>query len=57
MKNKTFKEVDKSGSIDLEIKKSGLSLAIIFSKEFLSRFSLNYGDLIRLDNAVIIKKK
>ena len=57
MKNKTFKEVDKSGSIDLEIKKSGLSLAIIFSKEFLRRFSLNYGDLIRLDNAVIIKKK
>ena len=57
MKNKTFKEVDKNGNVDLEIRKSGLSLAIIFSKEFLSRFSLNYGDLIRLDNAVIIKKK
>lgn len=53
----TFKDVDKNGNIDLEIKKSGLSLAIIFSKEQLARFGLKYGDVIRLNDAEIIKQK
>ena len=52
----TFKELNNNGTIELEIKKSGLSLAVIFSKEFLSRFNLEYGDKICLDNAEIIKK-
>ena len=43
-------------NIDLEIKKSGLSLSINFSKEFLKRFDLEYGDIIRLNNAEIIKQ-
>ena len=33
MGNKTFKEIDKEMSIEKEVKKAGLSLAIIFSKE------------------------
>jgi len=52
----TFKELILEGNVDLIIKKSGLSLAIIFSKEFLGRFKLKYGDTIRLNNAEIIKK-
>ena len=52
----TFKELNQDGTIELEIKKSGLSLGINFSKEFLSRFNLEYGDKIRLDNAEIVKK-
>lgn len=51
----TFKEINKDGNIDLEIKKSGLSLALIFSKEFLERFNLKYGDKIRLNEAEILK--
>lgn len=51
----TFKEIDKETNIDLEIKKAGLSLAIIFSKEQLKRFNLKYGDIIRLNEAEIIK--
>jgi hypothetical protein len=56
MINKTFKELSNNGNIDLEIKKSGLSLSINFSKEFLKRFDLEYGDIIRLNNAEIIKQ-
>jgi hypothetical protein len=52
---KTFKETSKDASIDKEIKKAGLSLAIIFSKEDIKRFDLKYNDVIRLDNAEILK--
>lgn len=52
---KTFKEISNDGNIDKEIKKAGLSLAIIFSKEDIKRFNLQYGDVIRLNNAEIIK--
>lgn len=54
---KTFKEIDKEGNIEKEVKKSGLSFAIIFSKDEIKRFNLEYGDTIRLNNAEIIKKK
>lgn len=51
---KTFKELEKDRHIDKEIKKSGLSLAIIFSKEEIKRLGLKYGDKIRMDNAEIL---
>lgn len=56
MVNKTFKELNQDGHIDIQIKKAGLSLALLFSKEMLSRFDLEYDDIIRLDLAEIIKK-
>jgi hypothetical protein len=52
----TFKESQQEGNIDKEIKKSGLSLCLIFSRDDIKRFNLNYGDKIRLDSAEIIKK-
>jgi hypothetical protein len=52
----TFKEISKESKTIKEIKKSGLSLAIIFSKEDLDRYKLSYGDKIDLDNAEIIKQ-
>jgi len=51
----TFKDLEKDSDIDLEIKKSGLSLAIVFPKELLNKFNLKYGDVIRLNEAEIIK--
>jgi hypothetical protein len=57
MINKTFKEIDKESKIIKEIKKAGLSIAIIFSKEDISRFNLKYGDKIDLGNAEIIREK
>lgn len=56
-KKVTFKELNQEGNIELEIKKAGLSLALIFSKDFIKRFGLEYGDIIRLDLAEIIKNK
>lgn len=50
----TFKELNQEINIDKEIKKAGLSLAIIFSKEELEKFNLKYGDIIRLNNAEIL---
>lgn len=52
----TFKQIDKEGNIDKEVRKSGLSYAIIFSKDEIKRFNLEYGDVIRLNDAEIIKK-
>ena len=52
-----FKELNKDGDIDVVIKKSGLSLGVIFSKDFIKRFNLKYGDVIRLNLAEIIKSK
>lgn len=57
MANKTFKEIDKNTNIEKEIKKAGLSLAILFSKEDIKRFNLEYGDIIILNNAEIQKGK
>lgn len=51
---KTFKEIDEETKIEKEIKKAGLSLAIIFSKEDIKKFNLKYGDKIVLDNAEIV---
>ena len=56
MENKTFKESSQETKVIKEVKKSGLSLAIIFSKEDLQRFNLCYGDKIELDEARIIKQ-
>ncbi len=53
--DKTFKELNDQGNIEKKIKKAGLSLAILFSKEDIERFNLEYGDIIRLNNAEIIK--
>ena len=55
MEKKTFKQIDKNADIEKEIKKAGLSLAIIFSKEEIKRFGLRYGDKIILNNAEIEK--
>jgi len=55
MTNKTFKQIDKGADIIKTIKKAGLSLAIIFSKEDIQRFNLQYGDKILLNEAEIIK--
>lgn len=52
---KTFKQIDEKTNIEKEIKKAGTSLAIIFSKDDIKRFNLNYGDRIVLDNAEIVK--
>lgn len=52
---KTFKELNDSNNVDKEIKKAGLSLAILFSKEDIKRFNIKHNDIIRLDNAQIIK--
>ena len=51
----TFKEKNRETPIKKEIKKAGLSLAIIFSKSDIEKFDLKYGDKILLDNAEIIK--
>ena len=52
-----FKELNAEGNIDKKIVKAGLSLAIIFSKEDIRRFKLDYGDVLRLDFAEILKSK
>lgn len=52
---KTFKELNKDCTIEKVIKKAGLSLAIIFSKDDIKRFNLNYNDKIVLDNAILVK--
>ena len=57
MENKTFKQIDINANIEKEIKKAGLSLAILFSKEDIKRFNLEYGDIIVMNNAEIQKGK
>ena len=52
---KTFKEVEKDSKVIKELKKAGLSLALLFSKEDLAKFNLKYGDKIDLSEAVILK--
>lgn len=55
---KTFKEINDGSNVDKIIRKAGLSLAIIFSKEEILKFNLKYGSVIRLNNAeIVIKEK
>jgi predicted Zn-ribbon and HTH transcriptional regulator len=49
-----FKEIEKLTHIDKTITKSGMSLAIVFSKEDCKKFGIVYGKEIRLDNAEIL---
>lgn len=51
----TFKELNQDLKIIKKLKKSGLSKALIFSKDELEKFNLNYDDEIDLSNAEIIK--
>ena len=54
---RTFKESIKEGHIDIPLKKHGLSKGTTFKKEHLELFNIEEGDVIRYDNAEIIKKK
>lgn len=53
MKNKTFKEINENASIEKRVVKSGLSLAIVFTKEDQKKFGIKYNSIIKLDNAEI----
>lgn len=53
--SKTFKQLNDESSVEKIVKKTGLSLAITFTKEDCKKFSIKYGDVIRLDLAEIIK--
>jgi hypothetical protein len=50
---KTFRELNKEGDIEKEVKKVGLSLGIIFSKEDQERFNIQYGSVIRLNESEV----
>jgi hypothetical protein len=52
---KTFKEINDGNDIEKVVKKAGLSLAIIFSKEEQLRFGIKYGSVIKLNNAEIVE--
>jgi len=55
---KTFKEINDGSNVDKIVKKAGLSLAIIFSKEEQEKFKIEYGSIVRLNNAeIVIKEK
>ena len=56
MEEKTFKQLNSEGNIDKKIKKVGLSYGIVFSKEDIEKYNLNYDDIVRLNEAKIIKK-
>jgi hypothetical protein len=51
---KTFKEVNDGSNVEKIVKKVGLSLGIIFSKEEQIKFNIKYGSVIRLNNAEIV---
>lgn len=57
MKDKTFKEINEKSSVEKSVKKVGLSLGIIFSREEQIKFGIKYGSIIRLDDAEIIEPK
>lgn len=57
MANQTFKEIDTNSKIVKRIKKYGISLGIIFSKEDIKKFNLEYDTEVDLSNAEIIKTK
>lgn len=56
MVNKTFKEINKDSNVDKVVRKAGLSLAIIFSKEEIEKFNIKYGSTIRLNEAEVINQ-
>lgn len=51
MADKTFKELNSESRFIKQIKKSGLSYALIFSKDEMKKFNLNYLDRIDLSDA------
>jgi hypothetical protein len=53
--DKTFQQLNAEARFVKEIKKSGLSYALIFSKEEMTRFNLKYLDIIDLSDAKPIK--
>lgn len=54
---KTFKELNENTKIEKKVVRSGLSLAINFSKEEQKRYGITYGSIIILDNAEIVESK
>ena len=50
----TFKELSNDVHIDFKIIKIGLSIGIVFPKDFCKKYNLKYEDVIRLDNAETI---
>jgi len=50
---RTFKKINEDSNIDKPVKKVGLSLGILFSKEEQNRFGIKYGSIIRLNNAEV----
>ena len=52
---KTFKETSEEIGFEKPIMKIGLSRGIIFSKDDIRRFNLEDKDIIRLDDAKILK--
>jgi long-subunit fatty acid transport protein len=50
----TFKELNNNSNVDKTVKKVGLSLGIIFSKDDIDKFKITYNSKIRLNNAEII---
>ena len=54
MNTKTLKEINSDSPIIKTIRKAGLSLAVIFSREEIERFNLKYLDKIDLSNAIPI---
>lgn len=53
---KTFQQLNAETPFIKELKKAGLSYAIIFTKEELDRFGLAYLDRVDLSKACPIKK-
>ena len=51
----TFKDIEKDYRIIKKLTKSGLSLCLVFSKEDIKRFNLEYNQEIDLSNAEILK--
>ena len=51
---KTFKELNDNSNIEKDVKKVGLSLGIVFSKEDQAKFGIKYGSTIRLDEAELL---
>lgn len=54
---KTFQEINGEAPFIKELRKSGLSYALIFTKEELARFNLHYLDKIDLSEAKPIVEK
>lgn len=50
----TFKQINQEKDICKEVKKVGLSVGIIFSKEEQDRYNIKYGSKILLNNAEVV---